>query len=77
MTTEFILISTQIGKRKYEIYEQLTKIPEIKELHPITGEYNLIAKVDNNIPSFTNITDKIKNIKGITKIHHIGIIVNP
>lgn len=45
MAMGFILISTAPA-REHEVYSDLLKIPEIIELHPLFGEYDLIAKVE-------------------------------
>jgi len=45
MAMGFILISTAPA-REHEVYSDLLKIPEIVELHPLFGEYDLIAKVE-------------------------------
>ena len=44
MAIVFILITAKTAS-KNEIYNQLQKIQEVVELHPLYGEYDLIAKV--------------------------------
>jgi len=39
------LISTAPAK-EHQVYNELLKIKEIVELHPLFGEYDLIAKID-------------------------------
>ena len=41
----FVFISTAPGK-DHDVYDQLKKIPEIKELYALFGEYDLIAKIE-------------------------------
>jgi len=53
---------------EYEVYNKLSKIPEVIEVHPLFGEYDLIAKIEakdyENIGEI--IIQKIKTIEGIT-----------
>lgn len=54
--------------RENEVYNKLSKIPEIIELHPLFGEYDIIAKVEaKDYESIGEIIiQKIKTIHGIT-----------
>ena len=45
MAVGFVLISTAPAK-EHEVYNELLKVKEIVELHPLFGEYDLIAKID-------------------------------
>jgi len=47
MAIGFVLISTAPAK-EHEVYNELLKVKEIVELHPLFGEYDLIAKVEAN-----------------------------
>lgn len=47
MPVGFVLITTEAGKEQ-DIYLQLLKVPEITELMPLFGEYDMIAKVDSS-----------------------------
>ncbi len=53
---------------EYEVYNALSKLPEVIELHPLFGEYDLIAKIEakdyDGIGEI--IIHKIKTIEGIT-----------
>ena len=53
---------------EYEVYNALSKLPEVVELHPLFGEYDLIAKIEakdyDGIGEI--IIQKIKTIEGIT-----------
>ena len=53
---------------EYEVFNKLSKVPEVIELHPLFGEYDLIAKIEakdyENIGEI--IIQKIKIIEGIT-----------
>jgi DNA-binding Lrp family transcriptional regulator len=66
MAIGFVLISTAPAK-EHEVYNALLKIKEIVELHPLFGEYDLIAKID--APDFNIlgqiVVDKIRTIPGV------------
>jgi len=53
---------------EYEVFNKLSKIPEVIELHPLFGEYDLIAKIEaKDYESIGEIViHKIKTIDGIT-----------
>jgi DNA-binding Lrp family transcriptional regulator len=52
---------------EYEVFNKLSKLHEVIELHPLFGEYDLIAKIEakdyENIGQI--IIHKIKTIDGI------------
>ncbi len=66
MAIGFVLIIVAPA-REHEVYNKLSKVPEIIELHPLFGEYDLIAKVD--VEDFeklgTIVLDKIRMVKGV------------
>ena len=41
----FVLIDAE-PKREKEVYERLLKVPQIVELYPLFGEFDLIAKIE-------------------------------
>lgn len=41
----FVLISADTGE-EHDVYNDLLDVPEIIELHPLFGEYDLIGKVE-------------------------------
>ena len=45
MAIGFVLISTAPAKEQ-DVYNELLKVKEIVELHPLFGEYDLIAKIE-------------------------------
>jgi DNA-binding Lrp family transcriptional regulator len=45
MAIGYVLITTEPGK-DHDAYSQLLRVPEIKELVPLFGEFDLIAKVE-------------------------------
>jgi len=66
MSIGFVLINTA-PSQEYLVYNKLSKIPEIIELHPLFGEFDLIVKV--NAGDFEKIghfiVDRIKTIEGV------------
>jgi DNA-binding Lrp family transcriptional regulator len=53
---------------EYEVFNKLSKLHEVIELHPLFGEYDLIAKIEaKDYESIGQIIiHKIKTIDGIT-----------
>ena len=66
MPIGFVLINAAPA-HEHEVYTKLSKIPEIVELHPLFGEFDLIAKVEPE--DFEKlgelIIEKIRSIKGV------------
>jgi len=66
MPIGYVLINTAPA-HEHEVYTKLSKIPEIVELHPLFGEFDLIAKVEPE--DFEKlgelIMEKIRSIKGV------------
>ena len=62
----FLLINTTL-ENEHKVYNRLNKISEINELHPLFGEYDLLAKIelDDNNKLVNIIQNKIKNIEGV------------
>jgi len=67
MAIGFVLINAAPA-HEHEIYTKLSKIPEIVELHPLFGEFDLIAKIDAG--DFEKlgelVVEKIRSINGVT-----------
>jgi DNA-binding Lrp family transcriptional regulator len=53
---------------EYEVFNKLSKLHEVIEVHPLFGEYDLIAKIEaEDYESIGEIViNKIKTIDGIT-----------
>jgi len=53
---------------EHEVFNKLSKLHEVIELHPLFGEYDLIAKIEaKDYESIGQIIiNKIKTIEGIT-----------
>jgi len=66
MAIGFVLIIAAPA-REHKVYKELSKVPEIIELHSLFGEYDLIAKVD--VEDFEKlgsiVINKIRTIKGV------------
>ena len=66
MAVGFVLI-TAATSQEYDLYKQLSKLPEIIELHPLFGEYDFIAKIEAD--DFDNlgaiVVYKIRSIEGV------------
>jgi DNA-binding Lrp family transcriptional regulator len=62
----FILISAAPA-HEHEVYNKLSKVKEIVELHPLFGEYDIIAKIEAE--DFEKlgkiIVEKIRSINGV------------
>jgi DNA-binding Lrp family transcriptional regulator len=54
--------------REYEVFNTLSKLSEVIDVHPLFGEYDLIAKIEaEDYESIGEIViQKIKTIEGIT-----------
>ena len=66
MAIGFVLISAAPA-REHEVYDKLTKVQEIIELHPLFGEYDFIAKIDaEDFEKLGSIVvNKIRSIDGV------------
>lgn len=62
----FVLIDIEPNREK-EVYEILLKLPQIVELYPLFGEYDIIAKVEadsfDEIGNF--VVQKIRSLDGV------------
>lgn len=54
----FVLINVSPGREK-EVFNTLMKSDRIDELHPLFGEYDLIAKI--TVENFEDLTDVVVN----------------
>ncbi len=66
MAIGFVLISAAPA-HEHEVYNKLSKVKEIIELHPLFGEYDIIAKIEAE--DFEKlgkiIVEKIRSINGV------------
>lgn len=66
MAVGFVLISTAPAK-EHEVYNELLKVKEIVELHPLFGEYDLIAKIEAEDFNLLGqvVVDRVRAIPGV------------
>ena len=66
MVIGFVLINAAPAL-EHEVYNQISKVTEIVEVHPLFGEFDLIAKIEAE--SFDKlgelVVEKIRSIKGV------------
>ncbi len=66
MAVGFVLISTSPSK-EHEVYEVLKHVPEIVELYPLFGEFDMLAKIEakdfNELGMI--VVDKIRAVPGV------------
>jgi DNA-binding Lrp family transcriptional regulator len=62
----FVLIRVAL-RREHEVYNELSKIPEIIELHSLFGKYDVIAKIeaDDHRKLAEIVINKIRSIEGV------------
>jgi DNA-binding Lrp family transcriptional regulator len=67
MAVGFVLINTAPA-REHEVYNALRGLEKVKEVHPLFGEYDLIAKIEaadyNSLGSV--VVNTMRTIPGIT-----------
>lgn len=66
MPVGFVLITTAPAK-EHIVYEELKKVKDIRELHPLFGEYDFIIKIESDDLNTIGriVVDKIRRIDGI------------
>jgi len=66
MAVGFVLISTAPAK-EHEVYNELLKVREVVELHPLFGEFDLIAKIEADDFNLLGqvVVDRIRSIIGV------------
>ena len=66
MAVGYILITTQPSKEMV-VYNQLREIAEVEEVHPLFGEYDIIAKLraEDADSIGKTVVEKIREIEGI------------
>jgi len=64
----FVLIKAQ-PSQEHRVYTKLLEIPEVSELNPLFGEYDLIAKIEleDDVHELSEIIEKIRSLEGIIK----------
>ena len=68
MILGFVLIKVMPGKERY-VYDKLKDLKEVNELHPLFGEYDLIAKITaKDLEELSDIVvNKIRAIDGVVE----------
>ena len=66
MAIGFVLVSTAPA-HEHDVYNKLMDVSEIVELHPLFGEYDLIAKIEaQDFDKLGKIViNKIRSIEGV------------
>lgn len=68
MAIGFVLINVDTGRER-EVYESLMSTDEVREVHPLFGEHDLIAKVEAS--SFDELSEivvnSVRGLDGVTE----------
>ena len=66
MAIGFVLINAAPA-HEHEVYNKLSKVPEIVEVHPLFGEFDIIAKIEaDDFEKLGNlVVNKIRSIDGV------------
>lgn len=66
MAIGFVLVSTAPAK-EHEVYDTLKKLPSVVEVHPLFGEYDLIAKLESKDFNTLGqvVVDQVRTIPGV------------
>jgi DNA-binding Lrp family transcriptional regulator len=66
MTIGFVLINAAPAY-EHEVYNKLSRVPEIVEVHPLFGEFDIIVKIEaENFEKLgTLVVEKIRSIDGV------------
>jgi len=67
MVFGYVLISAKAGKER-AVYDELMKVKELVECHPLFGEYDIISKIETDDYKKLGeiVVDKIRKIEGVT-----------
>ncbi len=68
MAFGFVLIATAPSKER-EVYTQLLEVEEVAEMHPLFGEYDLIARVEARDYDALGqvVVNKIRSVSGVVE----------
>ena len=66
MAIGFVLINAAPA-HEHDVYNKLSKVPEIVEVHPLFGEFDIIAKIEaDDFEKLGNlVVNKIRSIDGV------------
>ena len=74
MPVGFVLVRVS-PKHESEVFNKLSKLSEVVELHQLFGEYDLLAKVESvGYEHIGEIVNKIRTIDGITDTQTLAAI---
>ena len=66
MAIGFVLIST-VPAKEHDVFSALSNVEEIVEIHPLFGEYDIIAKIEaedfNKLGQI--VIEKIRTVNGV------------
>ncbi len=66
MAIGFVLIST-VPAKEHDVFSALKSVDEINEIHPLFGEYDIIAKIEaedfNRLGQI--VIEKIRTVNGV------------
>ena len=68
----FVIAEVEVGREK-EVSEELAKVDGVAEVYVLTGEYDVLVKIDVEKPeeALDLIMDKIRKINGIAETRTI------
>lgn len=75
MAIGFVLISTSPGKEK-DVLRELRKIEEVRDLHPLFGAFDIMAKIESEDYDIIGriVIEKIRTIDDVTKTQTMGSV---
>jgi len=67
MIAAFVLVTVDPGREK-DVFKSLVKVPEIKGLKLVFGEYDLIARVESDDYKSIGkiVVEKVRSVKGVS-----------
>ena len=73
MNVAYVLVRTH-KRRILEVHHALSRLPSVREVHPLGGEWDLIVKVDASPAlSGADLLFTITNIEGVTESKRLGV----
>ncbi len=64
MSIAFVLISIIPGK-EHEVYNKIYQLEYIVEVHPLLGQYDMIAKIDSEKDIGNLVINDLRTINGV------------
>ncbi|MBN1390562.1 MAG: Lrp/AsnC ligand binding domain-containing protein [Candidatus Thermoplasmatota archaeon] len=78
MVIGYVMISTGTGVEK-AVFEKLQRLPEIAEIYPLFGEFDIIAKIE--VESYNQIGEvvvtRIRSINGVLDTKTLTVVDFP